>query len=329
MKPTPVNTDSIRIRTTGIQLRRQDRERKVDYIRRVTDQSIREFLPGLAIPDVEYRDYERDLSELASELRTWSKNAYDLKIARAHLARVVHQHNRQHGTRLPIPPPLSRLYPDTLLRSQRWSESRRALNRAHERWLRGLDTRIGINLSVELRLGQLLYVAATYGGLCIPAAIESLRSTMGRSRPIEYCHRTGLHWIDLYYVHGNLTNVTRSKEDLIYQPWILTKMCKLTAFGFLAHRNRFGDVQPAERRDTFDLIKSAFAQVAGTELPFPSLSKFLRVAFCVAERQPGAEMTELHAEYSIGRVPSACLRPPVWRHMLATSNDYSSLEIKS
>ena len=173
-----------------------------------------------------------------------------------------------------------------------------------------------------MRLGQFLYVAATYGGLCVPAAIDALREAIEKPKPIEYCSRTDLYWIDLYYEHGKLSNATQDKKDLVYRPWILTPMCKLAAFGYLQHRDRGSNHKVAEIPDTFDLIRQSFAQVAGSELPFPSLATFLRVAFCIAERQPGSTMTQLHAEYSLGRVPSMSLRPADWRRMLATSNDH-------
>ena len=330
MQPTPVTDADIRVVISGISLRREEREKKIDFVRRVTEHAIERFLPGLATPETEYADYDRDLKDLIGELRTWSSNAHDLKIARAHLARLISQHNRQHGTALPIPPPLSRLFPDKLLRSQRWSESRRE----PQSGARALATgpryaRTGIDLSVDMRLGQFLYVAATYGGLCIPAAIEALRAAIEKPKPIEYCGRTDKYWIDLYYEHGKLTNVTRDKKDLVYQPWILTSMCKLAAFGYLQHRDRCSNHKVAEVPDTFDLIRQSFAQVAGSELPFPSLATFLRVAFCIAERQPGSRMTQLHAEYSLGRVPSMSLRPAVWRRRLATSNDYLPSETSS
>ena len=329
MQPTPVADADIRVIHSGISLRREEREKKIDFVRRVTEHAIERFLPGLATPDTEYADYDRDLKDLIGELRTWASNAHDLKIARAHLARLISQHNRKHGTALPIPPPLSRLFPDKLLRSQRWSESRRELNQAHKRWLQGLDTRTGIDLSVDMRLGQFLYVASTYGGLCIPAAIEALREAIEKPKPIEYCSRTDLYWIDLYYEHGKLTNATKDKKDLVYRPWILTPMCKLAAFGYLQQRARCSKHKVAEIPDTFDLIRQSFAQVAGSELPFPSLATFLRVAFCIAERQQGSTMTQLHAEYSLGRVPSMSLRPADWRRMLATSNDYVPSETSS
>lgn len=329
MQPTPVTNADIRVINSGISLRRAEREKKIGFVRRVTEHAIAEFLPGLASPDIEYADYDRDLKHLIGELRTWASNAHELKIARAHLARLISQHNKQHGTTFPIPPPLSRLYPDKLLRTQQWSESRRKLNQSHERWLKGLDTRTGIDLPVDMRLGLFLYVSATYGGLCIPAAIEALREAIERPRPIEHCSRTGLYWIDLYYEHGQLTNATKGKKDVVYRPWILTPMCKLAAFGYLQHRGRCADHEVAESPDTFDLIMQSFVRVAGSELPFPSLSKFLRVAFCIAERQPGSSMTQLHAEYSIGRVPSMSLRPADWRRLLAISNDYLPSEASS
>ncbi len=83
MKPTLVTADNIHVRTSGIALRREDRERKVDFVRRVTESAISDLLPGLATPTVDYVDYSRDLKEMLNELMGWAKNAHDLKIARA------------------------------------------------------------------------------------------------------------------------------------------------------------------------------------------------------------------------------------------------------
>ena len=326
MKPVPVTEADIQIVHSGIHLRREQREKKVAFARRVVEHAIERFLRGLATPDIAYEFYDRDLKLLMQELHSWASNTHELKIARAHLARTISQHNRQHGTALSIPPPLSRLFPDNPLRSQHWSESRRRLNEAHERWLQGLDSTKQIDLPGDLRLGQFLYIAATYGGLCIPAAVDALRESIEKPKPIQHSERNGLHWIDLSYRHGKLTNATQNGTDLIYHPWLLTPMCKLAAFGYLHNRGRCAGGETENVSNSFDLIKQSFERVAGSELPFPSLKKFLRVAFSVAERQPGAEMTQLHAEYSIGRVPSMSLRPNVWRQMLDTSNKYTRSE---
>ncbi len=287
----------------------------------MTEEAISEFLPGLATPRMDYVDYPRDLGEMVDELRTWARNAHDLKIARAHLARHIANHNREFGTALAIPPPLSRLFPDTLLRSQKWSEARRRLNTAHHQWLQGLDTQRSLNLSADARLGLLLYLAATYGGLCIPAAIDRLAEAMCKPKPIQSQHGTDIYWIDLFYQHGQFTNFTRNGVDVIYRPWLLTPMCQLAAFGFLKQCDRTSMGQAGERRPSFELITESFEQVAGFELPFSSMATFLKVAFCVVERQPGASMSELHAEYCIGRVASVGLRPSTWRQMLSANGN--------
>ena len=57
---------------TGIELRRADREKKVDYVRRVTEHGLSEYLPGLARPEEPYTEYEQDLRRFLKELESWS-----------------------------------------------------------------------------------------------------------------------------------------------------------------------------------------------------------------------------------------------------------------
>ena len=317
MTKKAVASTDIRVHT-GIGLRRESRERKVDFVRRVTENAIEEYLTGLSTPNIPYDDYDRDLKQLLAELESWASNTNDLKIARAHLARLIHQHNLKFGASHPIPPPLARLFPDRPLRTQSWSDSRRRLNQAHEAWLKGLDAPPALDLSADLRLGQFLYTAATYGGLCRPAAIENLADAMQTARPIKSHRGLGLQWIDLYFRNGKFTNSNDDNGGIIYEPWLLTPMCKMTAFGFLKHRHRCSWHDGGERPAAFDLISTAFQHTAGVKLPFPSLKKFLRVAFCVVERQPGAAMPEVLAGYSIGRVSSMSLQPAAWQRMLAS-----------
>ena len=324
MTGKPVTSADIRVHT-GIGLRRENRERKIDYIRRVTEHALEEYLPGLLMPDLPYENYEVDLKILLTELETWARNSNDLKIARAHLARLIHQHNKQFGAALPIPPPLARLYPDRPLRTQSWSGARRRLNEAHERWLDGLHAPHMLDLTADLRLGQFLYTSATYGGLCRPEAIESLADAMQTARPIQSHRGLGLQWIDLNFRHGKFTNSNDDNGGIIYEPWLLTPMCKLTAIGFLKHRHRCSWRGNGERPAAFDLISAAFQQTAGVELPFPSLKKFLRVAFCIVERQPGAMLPEVFAGYAIGRVSSVSLQPASWKRLLESVPANASL----
>ncbi|NNE61834.1 MAG: hypothetical protein HKN35_13145, partial [Woeseia sp.] len=294
---------------TGIDLRRADREKKVDYVRRVTEHGLSEYLPGLARPKEPYTEYEQDLKRFLKELESWSKNANTLKIARAHLARLIHQHNQRNGTELPIPPPLARLFQDRPLRTQRWSEDRRRMNEAHERWLAGLNSPYMLNLSADLRLGQFLYTAATYGCLCRPEALESLADTIQASKPIRNHRGLGTDWIDLHFQHGRFTNATVDDVDVVYEPWPLVSMCKLTAKAFLEQRHQCSWIGNGDRPPAFDLICAAFENAASQKLPFSSLKKFLRVAFCIAERQPGANLPEVLAGYAVGRVASMSARP--------------------
>lgn len=313
----PVDTANIRV-LTGIDLRREDREKKVDYVRRVTEHGLNDYLPGLAAPDSPYTDYERDLKRFLSELESWAKNTNTLKVARAHLARLIHQHNQRFGTALPIPPPLARLFQDRPLRTQRWSEERRRMNEAHERWLAGLDSPYMLDLSADLRLGQFLYTAATYGGLCRPEALENLADMIQTEKPLQNHGGLAIDWIDLRFRHGKFTNTTCDDVDVVYEPWPLVPMCKLTAVAFLKQRHQCSCIDNRDRPPAFDLIRTAFEHTASQKLPFPSLKKFLRVAFCVVERQPGANLPEALAGYAVGRVASMSLQPASWQQILTS-----------
>jgi hypothetical protein len=162
-----------------------------------------------------------------------------------------------------------------------------------------------------------LYFAATYGGLCSPRALVALRRALEDGATIYADHTTRLVWLDLYYSNKGACNDIVDGKLRVCRRWFVPPACRLSLFGYL--RNRADDDANTSDAGEYVLIKRAFEAISGRASPIRTLKRFCSVGIAIAERQQGADLSELEVSYATDAIECMSLTKTNWELALAAA----------
>ena len=306
----------VRERATSGRAEREAARAKVKSdIQTKTEETIVKLMPYLVSENEGISKHDKAVSRAVKKIRQRFQIARDHQIAREYLEKRIERFNDQNDTDLAIPIAPVRFRFGRLRRTANWCRQRRALNEAHEQLMIALNSNKTLRLSIEDRLGLILYFAATYGGLCGHRALVSLRQALVNGATIHADHATQLIWIDLDYPSKGACNEVIDGRLHVRRRWFIPPACRLVVLGYL--RNRTSDDSGSSNAGEYVLIKRAFETVSKRKLPVMTLKRFCSVGIAIAERQPGADLSELEVSYATDVIECMSLRRANWELCLA------------
>ena len=280
-----------------------------------TEEIIVKLMPYLVSETEDTSGHDKALSQVIRKIKQSFGIARDHQIAREYFEKRIEQFNQKNDSDLAIPIAPVRFRFGRLRRTATWCQQRRALNEAHELLMLALNSNRTPRLSVEERLGLVLYFAATYGGLCSPRALAALRRALEDGAKIYADHATRLIWLDLYYSSKGACNEIVDGKLRVCRRWFVPPACRLSLLGYLHHR-AFDD-QGSSGASEHVLIKRAFEAVSMRKFPVRTIKRFCSVGIAIAERQQGAELSELEVSYATDAIECMSLRKANWELCLA------------
>lgn len=286
----------------GRELRKIDQQSRVQKIRVTVDDLIERASPGwLQVPPV-VLDFPQELKAIEDSLKEKFASTNKWKTAKTYLGEFVESLSNGHRLGLPVPTAPIRKARKTLLRGLRWSKQRRLMNEAHEDWKSKLGREVLFKLDDRESLGAILYLAATYGGLCEPRAICALALKIQEEQPLFYSEALDCLWLELVYDPRGLANTRIDGKAMCLRRWLVPPICRLSLLRYLRVPRA-----PQETGEQYchESIAAYYRAITGKPFPFGKLGPFLKVSFCVGERQPAVRFEEFLGEYVISRQESA------------------------
>ena len=280
-----------------------------------TEEIIVALMPYLVSEIEGASKHDEAASQVVKRIRHRFRIARDHQIAREYFEKRIERFNDQNDTDLAIPIAPVRFRFGRLRRTATWCRQRRALNEAHEQLMLALNSNRTLRLSIEDRLGLILYFAATYGGLCGHRALVALRQALDNGAAIYADHATQLIWTDLDYGSKGACNEVIDSKLRVCRRWFIPPACRLVVLGYL--RNRASDDAGSSNASEYALIKRAFETVSKCKLPVMTLKRFCSVGIAIAERQQGADLSELEVCYATNAIECMSLRKANWELCLA------------
>ena len=280
-----------------------------------TEAIVVKLMPYLASETEDASAHDKAASRVIRKIKQSFGIARDHQIAREYFEKRIERFNNQNDTDLAIPIAPVRFRFSRLRRTVTWCHHRRAFNEAHEHLMLALNSSRMPRLSVEERLGLVLYFAATYGGLCSPRALAALHRALEDSTKIFADQATRLIWLDLYYSSKGACNEIVDGQLRVCRRWFVPPACRLSLLGYLRHR-AFDD-QGSDSASEYVLIKRAFEAVSRREFPIKTIKRFCSVGVAISERQQGADLSELEVSYATGAIESMSLGKTNWELCLA------------
>lgn len=305
--------------TVGGRAEREDARVKArQTVHAATEEIILKSMPYLDSVSEDDSGHEKAILAVIKAIEQSFKVSRYHQIAREYFESRVERFDEQHNRDLAIPIAPVQFRVGRLRRTLTWCQERRTLNEAHERLLIALDGNRVPTLSIDERLGLVLYFAVTYGGLCKPKALSALRQTLADGATIYADRATRLIWLDLYYSNQGACNEIVEGELRVCHRWFVPPACRLSMLGFL--RNPCTEDTAGMDVSDFALIKRAVGTVTGCAFPIKTLKRFCGVGVAISERQDGADLSELEVSYAIGVIECMSLRRANWELVLASAN---------
>ncbi len=284
-------------------------------IQEKTEKIIMKLMPYLLSETEDASVHDKAVSSVTKKIQQSFRIARDHQIAREYFEKRIERFNDQNDTDLAVPIAPVRFRFGRLRRTATWCQQRRLLNEAHEHFMLALNSNRSLRLAIEERLGLVLYFATAYGGLCSPRALVALRQALENGATIYADRATRLVWLDLYYPNKGACNDIVGGKLRVCRRWFVPPACRLSLFAYL--RNRTDDDTDRSEAGEYALIKRAFETVSNCAFPIKTFKRFCSVGIAIAERQPGADLSELEVSYSTDAVECMSLTRANWELVLA------------
>jgi hypothetical protein len=291
-------------------------------IREKTESFIVERMPYLESESGDASAHEKAVPKVIRKIQQSFKVARDHQIAREYFEKRIERFNNENDKDLAVPIAPVRFRFNRLRRTATWCQHRRALNEAHEHLMLALNTNRTPRLSVEERLGLVLYFAVTCGGLCSPRALVAFRQALESGATIYADHTTQLIWFDFYYSSKGACNEIVDGKLRVCRRWFVPPACRLSLFGYL--HNRADEDPSSSDVSEHVLIKRAFETLSGRAYPIKTLKRFCSVGIAIAERQQGVDLSELEISYATGAIECMSLRKDNWELALTEIHNRES-----
>lgn len=299
---------------SGRLAREEARRKATEKVIEATDAIITRRMPYLNDPSCDSSGHDQAIDAMYEAVDKSFRVNRDHQIARRQLEWRVHQFNEENDRDLRVPIAPVRFPTDRPRRTVEWCLQRRRLNAFHEELLRALNSVRRPHLSVDEWLGVILYFAATLGGLCHTKLIEALRDALQSTPDLRAHAGTRRIWIDLHYASKGACNEFVDGKYRVCRRWPVPPICRLPLIAYLTRLGR-GD-KPDAGASAYALVQRAVAALCPPGLPRMSFRTFCRSGIAIAERQPGADISECLASFATLRMECMSLPAQSWEFAL-------------
>ncbi len=295
--------------------REEARRKATEKVIEAADAIIDRRMPYLEDPALDASVHDQAVTATCAKIDGAFRVSRYHQIARRRLEHRVHQFNEENDRDLRVLIAPVRFPTDRPRRSAEWCLQRRNLNAFHEELLQELNGVRRPHLSIDEWLGAVLYLAATLGGLCHTKLIDSLHSALVSAPDLRAHAGTKRLWIDLHYKSKGACNELVNGKYRVCRRWPIPPACRLPLIAYLTRLGR-GE-EPDQEASAFALIRQATAALCPPGLQPMSFRNFCRTSLAIAERQPGADISECLASYATLRLECMSLPAKSWAFVLS------------